>query len=148
MGQTPPTAEQGSRVKVAVTARLPDGSIALEATRESPLEFDLKPENTITGFAEALVGMKEGEKRSTTIPPHKAFGDYQPDHKLYIKRRHLSKDQNYSIGDNVTLLPQGEGGKEINGWIEKLDDREVVVNRNHRLAGKTLEIEIDLLAVS
>jgi FKBP-type peptidyl-prolyl cis-trans isomerase 2 len=50
-----------------------------------------------------------------------------------------------SVGDHVNLLPKG--GREVSGWIESFEESEVVINRNHRLAGEDLDVEIELLSV-
>lgn len=140
-------AKIGDQVKVAVVVKLNDGSVALKSTREQPLEFELDPKKTIPGFADALVGMAEGETKATQIPPEKGFGAYDETKRIFVERRHLDRNQTYSVGDQVALRSQGTGGKEIHGWIEELEEHKVVINRNHRLAGKDLNLEIELIGI-
>ena len=140
-------AKIGDQVTVAVTVKLDDGTIALKSTREQPLRFELDPKKTIPGFAEALVGMAEGETKFAQIPPEKGFGIYDAQKRVYVERRNLDRNQTYSVGDEVALRSPGYGGREIHGWIEELDKDEVVINRNHRLAGKILSLNIELLQI-
>jgi len=138
-------AKIGDQVKVAVTVKLRDGSVALCSTREKPLEFELNPERTIPGFAEALVGMEQGESKSAKVSPEKGFGEYDEKKKLFVERRQLDREQKYAVGDQVTLRSPGTGGRAIQGWIEEIESKQVVINRNHRLAGEELNLEIELL---
>lgn len=127
-------------------AKLEDGSVAMQATRDEPLEFQLGAKGILRGFADALDGMAPGERKQVKVPARDAFGEYDPGKRVYVKKAQIRSIDDFSVGDHVSLMPQG--GREISGWIEGFEGRDVVINRNHRLAGKDLDIEIELLAVS
>lgn len=139
-------AEPGKHLKVAVTATLEDGTVALQATPEQPLEFTLGQKGILKGFADALVGMTAGDSKSVAIPARDAFGEEDPAKRVFVNKAQIRSIDDFSVGDHVSLMPQG--GREISGWIEKFDGKDVVINRNHRLAGKDLQLEIELLDVA
>lgn len=140
------TAEPGRNLKVAVVAKISDGSIALQSTPDNPLEFELGAGNVLKGFSDAVTGMKVGEKKRVTIPARQAFGEYNSDKRLFLKKSQIRGLDELTVGDHVNLLPQA--GREISGWIESFEKNEVIINRNHRLAGEDLLMEIELLEVS
>lgn len=84
-------AESGDLVKVRYVGKLESGdvfdtnvaSVAKEAgiVRDSHplLEFTVEGAQVIEGFDEAVLGMKEGEKKTVTIPPEKAYGPSDPE---------------------------------------------------------------------
>lgn len=138
-------AEIGSHLKVAVVAKLSDGTVAMQSTRENPLEFELGSPNLLKGFSDAVTGMKVGETKKITVRARDAFGEQDPDKRLFVKKGEIQGIKDLTIGDQVNLMPQG--GRDVTGWIEGFERDEVVINRNHRLAGEDLEMEIELLAM-
>ena len=138
-------AEPGKTLKVAVVAKIADGTIALQFTAESPLEFELGNKKTMKGFSNAVTGMRAGEKKKVTIPACDAFGEFGPNKRLFVQKSRIEGLDELSVGDHVNLLPKG--GREVSGWIESFEESEVVINRNHRLAGEDLDVEIELLSV-
>lgn len=139
------TAEIGSHLKVAVVAKLSDGSVAMQSTRDNPLEFELGSRNLLKGFSDALIGMEAGETKRINVPARDAFGEKDPDKRLFVRKTEIDGIKDLTIGDQVTLMPQG--GREVSGWIEAFEKNEVVINRNHRLAGEDLDMTIELLAL-
>ncbi len=138
-------AEPGKTLKVAVVARISDGSIALQSTAENPLEFELGNQNILKGFSDAVTGMRVGEQKKVTIPACDAFGEYDPNRRLFVQKSRIQGLDELTVGDHVNLQPKG--GREISGWIEAFEENEVIINRNHRLAGEDLDVEIDLLSI-
>lgn len=139
--------EDGRTVKVAILGKLEDGSVAMHSPRNNPLEFEYGKAALIRGFGDALRGMKPGERKKVTLSPQRAFGEYDKTKRVFVKKRYLTKGVEYAVGEQVSLLSPGAGGRMISGWIEKFDKDEVVINRNHRLAGKKLILEIEVLDV-
>lgn len=138
-------AEIGSHLKVAVVAKLSDGTIAMQSPRENPLEFELGSRKLLKGFSDALTGMKAGETKRFNVPARDAFGENDPDKRLFVEKGEIDDLKGLTIGDRINLMPRG--GREVSGWIEAFQKNEVVINRNHRLAGEDLDMEIELLAV-
>ncbi len=69
-------AKHGDKVTVHYTGRLIDGKIFDSSAGGEPLTIDLGSGQVIVGFEEAVIGMSEGELKSVSIPPDKAYGQY------------------------------------------------------------------------
>ena len=82
------TAQNGDTVSVHYIGKFPGGkvfdtSMRTEATKAGlynpardykPLQVVLGKHQVITGFEEALIGMKVNEAKEITLPPEKAYG--------------------------------------------------------------------------
>jgi peptidylprolyl isomerase len=82
------TAQKGDMVSVHYVGRFPGGkvfdtSMKSEATKSGlyspardykPLQVVIGAHQVISGFEEALVGMKVNETKEVTLPPEKAYG--------------------------------------------------------------------------
>jgi len=81
-----------------------------------PLEFKVGEGEMIKGFDEEVVGMKIGEKKNITIPPEKAYGEWDPNKAVDIPRV-----INLTIPEFKQLVPGQQpvaGKKYMMGGIE------------------------------
>lgn len=68
-------ASSGQNVSVHYTGWLTDGTkFDSSVDRGRPFEFPLGAGRVIRGWDEGVAGMKIGEKRRLTIPPHMGYG--------------------------------------------------------------------------
>ncbi|MBA1341838.1 MAG: FKBP-type peptidyl-prolyl cis-trans isomerase [ANME-2 cluster archaeon] len=84
--------ETGDTVQVDYTGKLPDGTVFDTSDPEvavsagvyqegrpyQPLVVGVGAHNVIKGFEDGLLGMKEGESRTLTIPPEDGYGPLDP----------------------------------------------------------------------
>lgn len=74
------TAKAGDRVSMNYTGKLWssgtvfDSNVDPKFNHVKPFEFTLGAGEVISGWDVGIVGMKEGEKRTLTIPSHMAYG--------------------------------------------------------------------------
>jgi FKBP-type peptidyl-prolyl cis-trans isomerase len=68
-------AARGTTVTVHYTGKLTNGKVFDSSLdRRQPFVFDLGAGQVIQGWEKGIVGMKEGGKRTLTIPPHMGYG--------------------------------------------------------------------------
>ncbi|MBW3022697.1 peptidylprolyl isomerase [Candidatus Woesearchaeota archaeon] len=149
----PKVAEQGDTVTVDYTGMLEDSTIfdtTIEGVAKAakiyhedrqyePITFVLGSQKYIPGFEDAIYGMKEGEKKTVTIPPSRAYGDYDPK-KIGTVEREKVNGGNISAGQVLT------SGTAFYRVIE-VNETHIFLDMNHPLAGKTLVFEIRLIKV-
>jgi peptidylprolyl isomerase len=95
----------------------------------------------VEGLDEALLKMKEGEKRTVEVPPEKGYGERDPSKIRLIPIRKFGEDASrLKIGDQVEINGQV-------GTVTYIGSGRVAVDFNHRLAGKTLVYEVEVVKV-
>ncbi len=135
-------AKKGDKAKVHYKGQLLDGTIFDSSFERDPLMVEIGSGDLIVGFETALVGMKEGEKKSVTISPQDAYGEHLKDLVKTIDRKffpaHLTPEQGMQ-------LQLGEHEEMTIVTLTKVTDNEVTLDANHPLAGKVLNFEIQLV---
>ncbi|MFO0555619.1 MAG: FKBP-type peptidyl-prolyl cis-trans isomerase [Polyangiaceae bacterium] len=63
----------GSRVKVRYVGKFIDGTV-FDRTTGSPFEADIGQHHMIEGWEQGILGMREGGRRTLTIPPSLGYG--------------------------------------------------------------------------
>ena len=135
----------GDIVRVHYTAKLEDDTVIDSSLEREPLEFCTGQGMVIPGFDNAVIGMKEGEAKTVSIPPEEAYGDYKENLRLVIKKSHLPPDIEPKMG--MMLHGKSEDGMSINATVKKIKGELITLDANHPLAGKTLIYEIQVIGV-
>jgi peptidylprolyl isomerase len=154
----PPTGatnlEQGTLAFIDFVAKVKDTGEVLEVTREADAKslsvFDASAKYeprlvavgeqwVIKGLDEALLKAKPGDKLTVEIPPEKGFGLRDPSKVRLIPLRRF--------GDNASKLRVGEQVEVDNrtGTVRFIGSGRVQVDFNHRLAGKNIVYELEVL---
>jgi len=134
--------KKGDKIKVHYTGTLDDGTVFDSSEKREPLEFEVGSGHVISGFDEAVIGMKKDEEKEIDIAPENAYG--KPNNQLVkkIPRDQLPKEKEPKPGMMIGVkLPDGQ---EIPAKIAAVDDKEITLDLNHPLAGKTLHFKIKI----
>ena len=95
----------------------------------------------VEGLDEALLEMKEGEKRTVEVPPEKGYGERDPSKIKLVPIRKFGEDASrLRVGDQVEINGQV-------GTVTYIGSGRVAIDFNHRLAGKTLVYEVEVVKV-
>ena len=139
--------KKGSKVKIEYTGTLDDGTVFDSSEKHGkPLEFEIGAGMVIPGFEKAIMKMKKGEENKITLKPAEAYGDPNPQLVKKIPKDQLPKDKELKPGMLLGIgLPTGQ---QIPARITAVDDKEVTLDLNHPLAGKTLHFKIKLVDFS
>ncbi|MFY8160875.1 MAG: FKBP-type peptidyl-prolyl cis-trans isomerase [Candidatus Kapaibacteriota bacterium] len=135
--------ENGDVVKVHYTGKLEDGHIFDSSVGKEPLEFTIGMGMVIDGFENGIIGMKQGETKTVTIPPELAYGQRNEEYKISVDRNNLPPDIEPEIGLGLTLF--SPDGQPINVTITQFDDLNITLDANPPLAGKTLIFDLELV---
>ncbi len=132
----------GDFISIHYTGKLEDGNVFDSSKGQDPLEFNAGSEDLIKGMNDAVVGMSIGEKKTVTIKPENAYGEFQPQLVQKVPKNAMPSD--IKTGDQ--LMAQSEQG-HYPVWIRQIEADQVTVDANHPLAGKTLIFDIEIVNV-
>ncbi len=132
----------GDNISVDYTGRLTDGTIFDSSIGKKPQDFTVGAGQMIKGFDEGVVGMKLNEKKTITLAPEQAYGKYDSN---LIRFYDINAPELSILGNLKVGMELAVGGIPIIGIIE-VNDNNVAIDFNHKLAGKTLVFEITLVS--
>lgn len=135
-------AKNDDKVKVHYTGKLTDGTIFDSSVEREPLLVNLGKGELIVGFENAILGMKEGDKKEVHLSPQEAYGDHLGELVKVVDRKYFPKDLEPQEGMQLQL---GEKEETTIVTLTKITPEHITLDANHPLAGKTLIFEIELL---
>jgi FKBP-type peptidyl-prolyl cis-trans isomerase 2 len=137
--------EKGNKLKVEYTGTLEDGTVFDSSEKHGqPLEFEVGTGQLIKGFDEGVIGMEKGEEKEITIPADQAYGQPRDELVQKVPKDKLPED----IKEGALLISKLPNGQQIPAKIIKIEDKEVTVDLNHPLAGKTLKFKVKVLEIN
>jgi peptidylprolyl isomerase len=138
----------GDRVQVHYTGSLSDGTVFDSSKDREPLAFVIGDGTMLSGFDEAVRGMRVGQIKEITIPAAEAYGPYREDLVVILPRDELEETLGVElqVGDKVSKKDV-TSGETVNFTVIAITDTEVTLDGNHRLAGEDLTFEIDLMSI-
>jgi len=140
--------KKGDNVKVDYTGTFEDGTVFDSSTHgdhSHPLEFEAGSGRVIKGFDDAIMGMELNQEKEIKILPKEAYGDPDPSRIQKIPRDKLPKDVDIKPGMIIVMsTPQGQFPVKIN----EVSNKDVTLDLNHPLAGKTLIFKIKIVGIN
>ena len=111
---------------------------------KGPIQFTQGSHQIIMGLENAVEGMKVGEKKQVTVQPKDGYGE--SDTRL-IQEVPIEKIPEDLRKVGLFLNSRGPGGREYRSMVKEVNDKIVVLDFNHPLAGKILVFDIEILDV-
>ena len=140
-----PQAKAGDTVRIHYTGTLQDGSVFDSSQGRDPLEFTLGAGQVIPGFDTAVSGMEVGARRTVTIPAEEAYGPRREDMILAIPREQVPPGVNPEVGEQLQV---GQGQEQFLVTVAEVNEREVILDGNHPLAGEALTFALELVGIA
>ncbi len=138
-------AKRGDTVKVHYTGKLNDGTVFDSSNDREPLEFTVGEGEVIPGFEDAVVGMNQGETKTTKIDADEAYGPHRPEMIVTVERNMFPDDMDPEVGQQVQI--RQANGQSFVATITDVTDEDVTLDANHPLAGQDLTFDIELLEI-
>ncbi|MDH5641592.1 MAG: FKBP-type peptidyl-prolyl cis-trans isomerase, partial [Nitrospira sp.] len=134
----------GDLVRIDFMAWLEDGTLFASTLFRKPLVFMTGRRSVMRGVEELVIGMSAGESKTERIPPALAFGCHKPERIFHVSRDWLTRHAVIpTVG--MRLAIEKNNRTLFRALISALSDEWVTLDTNHRLAGKTIMVQIDLL---
>jgi FKBP-type peptidyl-prolyl cis-trans isomerase SlyD len=132
-------------VSIEYKLHLGDGKLIDESDPGDPLVYLHGYEEIVPGLENALAGKKAGDSLKVQVKPEDGYGEYDPDGVEEVPREEFPPDMELEEGGVVTATD--EDGDDVEFLVKKLNEKTVVVDFNHPLAGKTLHFEVSVREV-
>ena len=114
-----------------------------------PATLQLGGGHLAAGLEARLLGLAEGEEASFELAPAEAFGERNPQLVQALSRAAFDANaepgSDYAPGDVVEF--NGPGGGRVAGVLKEHDERRVVVDFNHPLAGLAVRFTVRVIGV-
>lgn len=139
------TVSNGKHVTLEYTMKLDDQSVIDSNVGGEPLKVTQGKHELVPGLEKAIEGMTAGEKKTVTVPPPEAYGTVDP-------KAFQEVDKNMVPAGSRKVGTQLEGtttdGRKVFPRISEVKNETIVLDFNHPLAGKTLYVDVKVLAVA
>ncbi len=142
-GSSMKTVQQGQTIKVHYEGKLEDGTVFDSSREREPLTFTVGAGQVIKGFDQAVLGMNVGDKKTITIPPGEAYGEWNRERLQELPKEKIPPE---GLKEGATLLFKSEQGS-FPVQVYEIKDTTVILDLNHPLAGKTLTFDIELVEI-
>ena len=138
-------AKVGDTIRVHYTGTLEDGTVFDSSIGREPLQFTVGQGQMIHGFDKGVVGLNLSESKTITVPADLAYGPYREDLVQVVARDQFPPDSELEVGQ--MLQANQPNGQIILVTVTNVTDSDVTLDANHRLAGKNLTFEIQLVEI-
>jgi peptidylprolyl isomerase len=138
------TARYGHTVRVHYRGTAGRGMVFGTVKDGEPLEFTIGQGQVISGFEEAVVGMRVGEEKTVTIPMNKAFGKSDDSNVVVIRRDRFPGD--LKRGQRIYIRTRD--GRRACVTVSEISESDVTLDANHPLSGNDVTFRIRLLEVT
>lgn len=139
--------KNGDSVKVHYIGTLNDGNeFDNSYKRGATLDFQVGGGQMIKGFDNALVEMEVGEKKKINIKTDEAYGPRREEAIMAVSKENFPPD--FSAKEGEMIQGQTETGQPVTAVVIEVQEKDVILDMNHPLAGEELNFEIELVEIS
>lgn len=134
-----------TKITLHFSIQLASGELVDSTRDKKPATFVFGDGNLLPNFEKLLLGLKLGDRRSFILPAKKAFGDYNPENEQAIPRTQFSNDLTLQTG--LLIAFADASGEELPGLVKSINERFVLIDFNHPLAGKEIIFEAEIITL-
>ena len=135
----------GDTVTFHYTGMLSDGSTFDSSIGRDPMGAKLGEGHLIPGFENALLGMKAGDSKSFTITAAEAYGERQAELVQVFESRAFPEGTEIEVGQVYEMV--NHKGDPMPFTVVAIEEENVTVDANHRLAGQDLTFSLELIEI-
>lgn len=94
----------------------------------------------LPGYAETLLGMKEGEVKNIIIPPSKAYGTLRENSTIGLPKTKIQGQGDMRIGNVINII--GPNNEQVPLYIKEIGAENITLDLNHPLAGQYVQFSV------
>ncbi len=118
------------------------------ATRENPYMFVSGLGISLDAFEAQVIPLNEGDTFDFTLTVEQGYGEYHADFVQEVPRSIFEIDGKIDskyIYEGAVVPLQNAEGQRFNGLIQRIGEKNVIVDLNHPLAGKELNFKGEVI---
>ena len=137
--------EDGSKVQLHFSVAIENGvEIDNTRSRDEPVSLIIGDGNLLPGFEKALFGLRAGDRRTVSLPPEDAFGEWNPEN---VQRFDTVKfEQRPEVGHMIEFEDKAKAS--LFGVVMSVADDITEIDFNHPLAGKNITFAVEIFKVT
>ena len=137
--------EDGSKVQLHFSVAIENGvEIDNTRSRNEPVSLVIGDGNLLPGFEKALFGLRAGDRRTVSLPPEDAFGEWNPEN---VQRFDTVKfEQRPEVGHMIEFEDKAKAS--LFGVVMSVADDITEIDFNHPLAGKNITFAVEIFKVT
>ncbi|MGD9343481.1 MAG: FKBP-type peptidyl-prolyl cis-trans isomerase [Desulfuromonadales bacterium] len=139
-------AKTGDLVTVHYIGTLDNGRIFDQRDTDQPLSLTLGAEEVFPALEKAIIGMTVGEVKNIHLAAEQAYGLRLDENLLRVPRELFPSAKELRIGRKLSVELGGNSQRVMR--IRQVDEREVLLDGNHDLAGCDLTFALQLVAIA
>lgn len=136
----------GTQVSLHFALLLEDGETVDSTFEKEPARLTIGDGNLPEGFEACIHGLVAGDQKTFTVLPEKAFGQHNPSNVQRVARSEFSTIE--TLENGMIIGFKDKAGGELPGVVTAINDRQVTIDFNHPLAGRTLTFKVEILDVN
>jgi FKBP-type peptidyl-prolyl cis-trans isomerase SlpA len=145
MNAPTPTIQPGARATLHLSIRLQDGTVALDTFEEEPLSFRVGNGTLVPELEGLLGGLRAGDETNFLVDGSDLYGPRVSEKIHWMDASDFPAGMHLAPGQMVAF--ETPGGHEMAGVVLAVGDEGVQVDFNHPLAGRSLQIRVQVLDV-
>ncbi|MBP3730551.1 MAG: peptidylprolyl isomerase [Mailhella sp.] len=136
--------KNGDTVSVQYVGTFSDGTEFDRSQPGSPLRFKVGSGQVIPGFDRAVAGREKGDAFSVTIPASDAYGERRPELLFPVPVERIPQNIKPEIG---MMLHVGTDQGELEVVVCEINEKNIILDANHPMAGKDLTFALEIVSV-
>lgn len=125
------------------------GQVFIETFDRNPATLQMGSGQWLSGLEEPLIGLKEGDLLTYHVVASQAYGQYNPELRIYISKQmldqHAGEDTEFDRDDMVEFA--APDGSKYSGVFKHWEGDKALFDFNHPLSGLDLKVDVEILGV-
>ncbi len=134
-----------TKITLHFSLSLEDGSLVDSNFDKDPATCIFGDGKLLSGFELALTGLVAGVEQTIVIEPENGFGQHNPSNIQEFSRKDFADSLDIEIGLLISFADANKA--ELPGVVIDFDEKIVIVDFNHPLAGHAIGFKVKILSV-
>ena len=136
--------EKGSKVSVEYTLSLDGGEFVESNVGKQPLTYEQGTGKMLPAFEAQVNGLKAGATKEFDLAPEQAYGPVRKELYQTVDATQIPADAR-KVG--ARLMAKAQSGQQREVRVTEVKGDKVVLDMNHKLAGKKLHFAVKIVSV-